>query len=272
MGQIGFDDVELSYEVRSGEDPVVFVHAAPFASWYDPLVARVGEIGTLRYRRRIRPTDVGRYRPLSVDEDARYGLRLMDHVGWDRAHVIGHSYGALVALQMALDEPDRIAGLALLEPAVRGISRSKEVAAALEPVVAAYREGDRVRAMDLFLRHVGGEGYRDALDAALPEAFEEAADQADVFFQAEMPAVAGWNFGPEQAAAVRQPILNVVGANTVPRFVETASLVQSWFPEAERLQVPDASHLLMVQNPDAVASGLTEFISRHPVRAARAAS
>jgi pimeloyl-ACP methyl ester carboxylesterase len=39
---------------------------------------------------------------------------------------------------------------------------------------------------------------------------------------------------------------------------------QSWFPHAERLSVPHAGHLLMVQNPKALAQGLHDFISRHP--------
>jgi pimeloyl-ACP methyl ester carboxylesterase len=267
MGQISFEDIELEYELREGRDPVVLVHASPFVSWYDPLVARLEGVGILRYRRQLRASEDGRYRPLSVEEDGQIALRLMDHVGWRRAHVVGHSYGALVALQMGLDAPDRVGGLALLEPAARGISRSKEIAAALEPVIVAYRSGDRVTAMDLFLRHVGGAGFRESLDAALPQAFDEAVEQSNMFFQAEMAAVSGWSFGPEQASLMGQPILNVVGAETVPRFVETGDLIQSWFPNAERLEVPEAGHLLLVQNPEAVADGLMDFFRRHPVEA-----
>ena len=59
-------------------------------------------------------------------------------------------------------------------------------------------------------------------------------------------------------------MLNVVGADSVARFVEGGELVQSWFPHAERLTVPNAGHLLMVQNPTAVARGLTDFLTRHP--------
>jgi pimeloyl-ACP methyl ester carboxylesterase len=272
MDQMSFEDVVLRYELREGGDPVLLVHAAPFVSWYDPLVARMEGVGTLRYRRQLRAREDGSFRPLSVEEDGQIALRLMEHVGWDRAHVVGHSYGALVALQLANAGPDRVTSLALLEPAARGISRSKEVAAALEPVITAYRSGDRLSAMELFLRHVGGDGFRDSLDAVLPQAFEEAVENADLFFQAEMAAVSGWKFGPEQASEISQPILNVVGTATVPRFVEAAELVQNWFPDAERLEVPDAGHLLMVQNPEAVARGLAAFYSRHPIGAATATS
>jgi pimeloyl-ACP methyl ester carboxylesterase len=47
--------------------------------------------------------------------------------------------------------------------------------------------------------------------------------------------------------------------------VEGAELVQSRFPEAEHLTVPEAGHLLMVQNPTALADGLIDFFSRHPM-------
>ena len=67
------------------------------------------------------------------------------------------------------------------------------------------------------------------------------------------------------AARVTQPVLNVLGAESAPRFVEGSELVQSWFPHAERLSVPGAGHLLMVQNPSAIARGLDDFVSRHPI-------
>jgi pimeloyl-ACP methyl ester carboxylesterase len=189
----------------------------------------------------------------------------MDRVSWDRAHVVGHSYGALVALQLALDAEERVATIALLEPAARGVSSSAAVVAALQPVVVAYRSGDTAGAVDAFLRHVCGDGYREPLERALPGAFDEAIAEADLFFQAEMPAVQQWSFGPSDAERVTQPVLNVFGARSAQRFVEASALVQSWFPAAERLVVPRAGHLLMVENPDALAEGLRAYYGRHPL-------
>jgi pimeloyl-ACP methyl ester carboxylesterase len=259
MDRLAFDDVELAYELGDGGDRIVLVHASPFVSWYVPLVEQLTEYSTLRYRRRLRASPGGAYRPLTVAEDAVTCARLMDHVGWRAAHVVGHSYGALVALQLALDAPERVRSVALLEPAARGISGSEQVVAALAPIVAAYRSGDKAGAVDAFLCHACGRGYRPLLERMIPDAFPEALDHADLFFQAEMPAVQHWSFGPGDAERVTQPVLNVLGAQSVPRFVEGSELVQSWFPDAQRLLVPDAGHLLMVQNPRGLAKGLKDF-------------
>jgi pimeloyl-ACP methyl ester carboxylesterase len=265
MNRLEFDDVEVSFEVHGEGDGVVLVHASPFVSWYAPLLERLDGYSTLTYRRHLRRPAAGTYRPLTVAEDAATCARLMEHLGWATAHVGGHSYGALVALQLAVDAPERVASLALLEPAARGISSSAAVVAALQPVIAAYRAGDTAAAIDGFLTHVCGDDYRAPLEQVVPGAFAEALDEADLFFQAEMAAVQQFSFGPDDASQVTQPVLNVVGANSVTRFVEGAALVQSWFPDAERLTIPAAGHLLMIQNPDAVADGLKDHFSRHPI-------
>ena len=268
MDRLSFDDVELTWQVRGRGQRVVLVHASAFVSWYRPLVERLEGLSTLSYRRHLRkPPDGGPYRPLTVAEDAAICARLMDHVGWPTAHIVGHSYGALVALRLAMDRTDRVDSVALLEPAARGILSSAQIAAALQPVIAAYRAGDTPGAVDGFLRHVCGDGYRAVLDRVVPGAFGEALEEADLFFQAEMPAVQQWTFGPGDAERIAQPVLNVLGARSAGRFVEGSELLQSWFPRAERLSVPGAGHLLMVQNPTALALGLTDFLSRHPTAA-----
>jgi pimeloyl-ACP methyl ester carboxylesterase len=265
MDRLQLDDVDLAYQLHGRGERVVLVHASPFASWYGPLVEQLKGFSTLRYRRHLRRAADGGYRPLTVDEDAAICARLMEHVGWPAAHVVGHSYGALVALQLAIDAPERVGSVVLLEPAARGISSSAQIAAALGPVIAAYRSGDAPAAVDGFLRHVCGDGYRAVLDRAVPEAFGEALAEADLFFQAEMAAVQAFSFGPDDAGRVAQPVLNVLGAESVSRFVEGSELVQSWFPHAERFSVPEASHLMLVQNPAALAAGLEDFFSRHPI-------
>lgn len=52
--------------------------------------------------------------PLTVEQMAEDARALLDCQGWASAHVVGHSLGGLIALQLALDAPRRVRSLALL--------------------------------------------------------------------------------------------------------------------------------------------------------------
>jgi pimeloyl-ACP methyl ester carboxylesterase len=65
-------------------------------------------------------------------------------------------------------------------------------------------------------------------------------------------------------AKISQPVLSVVGANTQPLWFEIAAQLRAWFPDVEDLVVDDAGHLLQVQQPEAVARGIADFLARHP--------
>ena len=72
----------------------------------------------IRYHRRglggsARPVATG---PTSVAVQTEDAARLLDHLGADRAHVMGHSLGGAIALELAAQYPTRVASLALLEP------------------------------------------------------------------------------------------------------------------------------------------------------------
>lgn len=52
--------------------------------------------------------------PVTLEQMTADALGLMDHLGWDSAHVLGHSLGGLLAQQVALAAPDRVRSLGLL--------------------------------------------------------------------------------------------------------------------------------------------------------------
>ncbi|MBI1947404.1 MAG: alpha/beta hydrolase [Deltaproteobacteria bacterium] len=79
--------------------------------------------------------------PADAAEAARYVLDVLDACRVTRAVVGGHSYGGAIAIEAALAEPDRVAGLALLSTGAR-----LRVAPAMIEAVAA--SGDQVALAD----------------------------------------------------------------------------------------------------------------------------
>ena len=74
-----------------------------------------------------------------------------------------------------------------------------------------------------------------------------------------------WTFGPDQARRITQPVLAVVGENSDHRFRRRQELLLEWLPQAEPFVLANAGHLLQVENPRDLASGMAAFFSRQPI-------
>ena len=204
--------------------------------------------------------------PTSIAEHAEHCRLLMGHVGIERAHIVGHSSSAVIALQLALDSPDAVQSLVLMEsarPTPPTPTQAEFVRAFVEPAVERYRAGDKPGAVDTFSLGVFGSDYREALEHGLPGAFDQAVADADAFFTQELPALQQWSFTQEDARRITQPVLAVLGEHTAPTFPERRQLLLAWLPNGEAYDLPDATHLLHAQNPRVMAEGLAGFFARH---------
>jgi 3-oxoadipate enol-lactonase len=166
-----------------------------------------------------------------------------------------------MALQLALDAPDAVRSLGLLEPVLPAVPSPPQVPQAAE----RYRAGDTAGAVDLFLQGTCGPDYRPALERAVPGAVDQAVADAATFFTQELPALRRWAFGPADARRVCRPVLAVVGERSGPVHRRRWDLLRDWLPDAEPFVLPDAGHLLHLQNPRGVAEALAAFFARHPL-------
>src|SRR5687767_3558414 len=124
MRRAQVDDIELEYEVRGAGDPVVLVHAGVCADWFRGLLAERALTDRYRLIRYHRVGYAGSDRvlgPVSIREQADHCRLLMEQLSVARAHVVGHSSGGNIALQLALDHPESVRSLALLEPALLAV-------------------------------------------------------------------------------------------------------------------------------------------------------
>jgi pimeloyl-ACP methyl ester carboxylesterase len=270
MERADLGGLELEYELRGSGEAVVLVHWGLCAAWGEPLMDEPALADRFRLLRYHRAGFAGSDRmegPVGMADHAEHCRLLMRHLGIERAHVVGHSSSALIALQLALDAPGVVGTLALMEPA-RPVppteAQAEFVRDFVAPALERHRAGDRAGAVDTFASGVFGADYADRLERGLPGAFEQAVDDADAFFAQELPALTQWSFTPEDAERIEQPVLAVLGQNTAPTFPERLELLCSWLPKVERFELQGATHLLHVENPGGMAEGLASFFSRHP--------
>ena len=90
-------DLHLDYLLAGRGDPVVMLHALPFVSWYAPLADALPDWSVLRYHRTVREGGAD----FAIEDDAGGRRRAPASRRVQRPHVVGHSYGGLVALTLA---------------------------------------------------------------------------------------------------------------------------------------------------------------------------
>jgi pimeloyl-ACP methyl ester carboxylesterase len=256
--------VELAYEVAGSGEAMLLIHGAHIADALQPLVTEpaLERYQRIRYHRRglggsTRPVEAG---PTSVAVQAEDAVGLLDHVGADRAHVVGHSLGGAIALELAAQHPTRVASLVLLEPAPFTTPAGAAFAGALAPLIDRYEAGDAEGAVHGFLALVGDRNWRAMIEQTVLGGIAQAVKDAATFFETEVPGVPEWTFGPERAAAITCPVLSVLGSRSGPLSVEGRQLLHAWFPACQDADIAGATHLLQMQAPGPVAAAIAAFL------------
>lgn len=261
------NDVYLEVRVRGwGAEPVVFVHGAMgdecAAVVVEPRLTNSYRV--IDYHRRGYGRSELHKMPVSIAQEAADLQAVMRHFGVERAHLVGQSYGGLVVLQMALDHPDAVQSLALIEPALPSIFHSPDFLALGEKAGSLYQAGDKAGAMEAFGQEVGGADYRTRFDQTLPPGyFERWVAAADTIFQSDIPAMQAWQFSEEGAARITQPVLNVTGTNTTSYFREAYETIQAWLPQAENVVIANLPHTVLQTDPQGMAERLAGFFAAH---------
>jgi pimeloyl-ACP methyl ester carboxylesterase len=259
----------MEYDERGAGEVVCLVHAGVFGAWFAPLFERP-ELDGFRVIRPLRPGYGGS--PAAVGASLAYHAHrcgeLLHGLGVERAHWVGHSSSCCIGLQLALDDPRLVASLILFEPAKpSGAMRDAHASSYAGAARDAAAHGEIPAAFDVFLRGVGGDGYRQALRRQIGEdGLAAAAGESAYFFAHEMPALAAWSFGPAEASAVTAPTLVVTGAATRPWFHENAAILAAMLPHAEILTLPGLNHLAPLTDPATLAPAITDYVRRVQAR------
>jgi pimeloyl-ACP methyl ester carboxylesterase len=282
MERAEVNGVTLEYEVRGDGEPVVLIHGGLLTDENTPLAkepALTDRFKVINYHRR---GFAGSSRPegqATIGDQVADLQALLTFLDVERAHVVGHSLGGVIAVQLALDAPDTVQSLALMEPALMGAIAKAEAAnnpnaaasqqafmAGMAKVQAIAATGDKRAALETFLETRAGEAFRGVLDWLLRTGeFDQAVADADTFLRVEMPAAYRWEFTPEHAKGVRQPVLSILGQHSPERAQRVHQVLQRWVPQTETLVLANADHALPLMDPPGIAAAVAGWCARNPI-------
>jgi pimeloyl-ACP methyl ester carboxylesterase len=171
-------------------------------------------------------------------------VALLDHLGIDRAHVLGFSLGAAVALELAVSHPDRVRSVVPISEPVRPDGMHEDLR---DP--ARHATSTRMPTEQDF-------ADMQATYARLsphPEHFTE-------FMAAQAQNAAdlkGWS--DEQLAGITAPVLVVMGDHDFVT-VEHGALMKRLIPGSQLAVLPDTTHMTATKRVDLLVPLLAAFL------------
>ena len=238
--------------------PLVLLHPGiTDSSIWDRLLPLLGGRRIVRFDRPgsgQSPTSTGTDRP--VDHLAG----VLDALALERVHLVGNSNGGGTSLGLATTQPERVASLTLLCPAVPGFPWPDDAGDA--EIEAEYERLTQVKDLgglsDLYARVFLAQGADDYLRAQVRATTELELSGDDV--GQRNPEV--W----EAADRITAPTTVVIGELDDPDTTLAATELAGRVPEAELVRL-DVDHVPQYRDPEAVAEAVLRTVARTVARA-----
>ena len=218
--------------------------------------------------------------PNTLDVDAAVVLQLMQGLDANprterRAmpprgvHLVGHSYGAAVALRVAMRQPQRVLSLTLYEPVVFGLLPSAddadparhEIEDIARSVATLVKSGALEDAARVFVGYWGGPNAWGRMNAAQQATVVHRISTVPRHFEALF--AAAWR--PRQLARLQMPVLLMHGSSTrTPARRVTERLLQA-LPQARGVCIDGAGHLGPITHVEPVMQAMLQHLNPAPM-------
>ncbi len=247
-GYADINGLHLYYEIHGdGGTPLVLLHGGVMTIE----LTYASLLPTLRQHHRVIGVDFQAHgRTADIDRDLTYAnlasdvVGLLDHLGIERAHVIGHSMGGGTALELAVNHPERLLSVVPISASVRPEGEHPDLA---DP--STYATSTRMPTQQDFADMAAA--Y--AKVAPHPERFDDLPARS-------MTSLNGWSgWTDEQLAGIAAPTLIVIGDHD---FTTTAhaAVMQELIPGSQLAILPGTTHMQAPRRADLLLPMLAAFL------------
>ena len=264
MAVVAREGCYLHYTVRGHGPPVLFIQGVGVQGdgWLPQIEELSADFTCISFDNR----GMGRSQPveaiITVDRMANDAAAILDAERIRSAHVIGHSLGGLIALQMALSHRERVKSLALL-CSFGGGKTAAPLTWRLLWLGLRTRVGTRRMRRRAFLKLVMPPGAitdTDGMAEHLSQLFgHDIADQPPIASR-QLAALRKTDLSPWLSELDGLPTLVVAGAHDPIAPPSAGSALAAAIAGARHVEVPDASHTLPITHADLTNRLLREHL------------
>jgi 3-oxoadipate enol-lactonase len=260
MPMADLSGLSLYYEEQGVGRPLLLIAGIPaIASDWGPLAGGLAEAGhrVIAYDNRGSGASTVTPGPYSTAGMANDAVRLLDHLGVERADVFGMSMGGMIAQELALSAPDRIRRLVL------GCTHAGVNHAAPAPRAAGQAFALRTDDWALRMRRLAPFAFAETVDPALLDAFiaKKSADVQDPEgYQAQIQAVLAHDTAG-RLQAIDAPTLVLTGDEDRIIPGESSQLLAQRIPGAVVRVILGSGHLFFLERPDVTLEILSDFLA-----------
>jgi 3-oxoadipate enol-lactonase len=262
MPTIDFDDVTLHYADEGVGEPVVLIHGFPLSSdlWMPQRAALSARYRVISIDLRGHGRSDPAHGPATMDLFADDVVALLDRLGIGATNVAGLSMGGYIVMALLRRHPDRVRSIMLLATKAPGDTEAGKQARD-EMIALAQSEGAGAVAEKMLPKMLTAstrEGNSELVGFAR-------AMMAGTSVEGIVGALHALRERPDSRATLQGltlPALVLVGAEDELTPPSEATAMGDAMPNARLEIIPDASHLLNMEQPEPVNRAMLEFLDR----------
>lgn len=273
LKQIKVNGAEFNYIDTGRGEPILFVHGGleDYTTWLPQIERFSKHYRVIAYSRRYNfPNQNGvADDSFSPAKEAADLSSLIKALQLEQVHLVGHSYGGIIALTLALQQPQLLRTLTLSEPAtidwLPTLNGGKKLfedfnSNLWEPVRASFNNNDSIGVLRHTFLYFAGEDLVDKLPA---DVINQLKQNLGEWYAIAFSTKSFKGVKKTSIKKIKLPVLILTGGQTFPFMQPLNKELERLLPQAQHFHFEKGTHDFWLTDPEVMGTEVMAFISKY---------